>query len=120
MKKVLATLIAAAALTGCSAYTKGTFQTLHITTEPSKAICTVSFAGETPFASITSDGTVYNVRRGSKELNVLCAKDGYYDAAAVLNSTTDTEAYQSFVIPDMLIGTHREYPGSVHLDLRRI
>ena len=120
MKKVIAALIGAAALTGCSAFTKGQYQSLTVTTTPSKAWCTVSHPGETAFETLVSDGTIYNVRRGHKEINVLCSKEGYYDSQAILVPETDTESYQSFVIPDMLLGTNMDYPEEVHIDLRKI
>lgn len=120
MKKVIATLIAATALAGCSAFTKGHYQSLRVTTNTDHAFCEVSFEGGTPFATLVSGETIYNVRRGPHDLNVLCSKDGYYDAQAVLSPETDTAAYQSFVIPDMLIGTNMVYPTEVHIDLRRI
>ena len=121
MKKVIAVLIAAAALSGCSAYTKGSFQSLTVSSTPSNAVCEISYAGEGKvFAALATDDTVYNIRRGSKVLSILCSKEGYYDAQAMLSPETDEASYASFVIPDLLIGTNFVYPSDIHIILRKI
>lgn len=125
MRKLLGLCIVALSLSGCSAINSGIYQTLTVTTEPENAVCVVKRRGDGAIlSSVVSGDTIYNIRRGTKTLDVVCSKEGFLDTQVELRSTLGTDPVQRIAILstgffDSLIGTHGSYPTELHVVLRR-
>ena len=123
MKIVAVTLLAALALTGCSALREGPFQSLEVTTTPASAKCDLSYVDGPVFSTVLSDATVYNLRRSHRNVTVTCSKPGYAVKQTTISPYGDPKSVSYFPLNplgDVFTNTMHRYPAAVHLDLQKI
>lgn len=88
----------AAFASGCATLTKGTSQTLTVTTDPTGAVCTLSRDAK-PLAVINPTPGSMPVEKGRGTISVVCKRMGYQDSSGVLASE-----FQAMTLGNILIG----------------
>jgi hypothetical protein len=117
------TLVAAAALAGCASLTKGSAQTIAITTYPAGAACTLTRAGQI-IGEINPTPSTVSVFKSGKPIVVRCRKHGYKEGSAQLGSSFETMTLGNVifgglvgVVIDAGSGATHDYPTTLELAL---
>ncbi|MEJ2344206.1 MAG: hypothetical protein P8076_04570 [Gammaproteobacteria bacterium] len=120
---VAATLAAAATLSGCASLTKGSAQTIAITTDPAGAACTLTRAGKV-IGEINPTPSTVSVFKSGKPIVVRCRKEGYNEGSARLGSSFETMTLGNVifgglvgVVIDAGSGATHDYPTTLDLAL---
>src|SRR5580704_2974077 len=71
-------------LAGCATITQGTTQLVQIESQPAGAICAFTREGQS-LGSVTTPGSL-PIKRGAQSITVICTKEDYEDARAIMNS----------------------------------
>jgi hypothetical protein len=74
-------------LSGCATASTGTSQSIKVGSTPDGAECVFTRDGQT-LQKITTPGSI-TVKRDKRPITVVCAKDGYEESRAVMNSQTE-------------------------------
>ncbi|MFZ3136059.1 MAG: hypothetical protein WA126_01565 [Thermodesulfovibrionales bacterium] len=75
-----------ACTSGCATLTKGTSQSLTITTDPSGAVCTLTRDGETIGVVNPTPGTL-TIKKDKDDISVVCKKQGFQDSADTMSAS---------------------------------
>ena len=76
----------AIAIGGCSTVSTGTSQAIYVGSMPDGADCVFTREGQT-LGKVTTPGPI-TVKRNENAIAVLCTKEGYEEARAILNPVT--------------------------------
>jgi hypothetical protein len=109
--------------TGCATLTKGSSQTITVTTDPAGAICTISREGKTVAVINPTPGSI-PVEKSTKDLSVICDKPGYQPSAGALASTFQAMTFGNILFGGLIgvavdagSGAMNEYPTLMTLTL---
>jgi hypothetical protein len=109
--------------TGCATLTKGSSQTITVTTDPAGATCTMSREGKTVAVINPTPGSI-PVDKSSKDLSVVCDKVGYQPSAGALASTFQAMTFGNILFGGLIgvaidagSGAMNEYPTLITLTL---
>jgi hypothetical protein len=90
-------------LGGCATVLTGTRQDIQVDSQPAGAVCTFTRAGE-KLGSVTTPGSL-NIQRNAAPVTVVCTRDDYEEARAVLNARREMATVGN-AIPGGFIGGH--------------
>jgi hypothetical protein len=109
--------------TGCATLTKGSNQTITVSTEPSGAICTLSRDGSTVAVINPTPGSI-PVQKASGTISVLCKRAGYQDSAGTLASEFQAMTFGNILFGgliglavDAASGATNQYPDMVTITM---
>jgi hypothetical protein len=115
--------IAPLVFTGCATLTKGSSQTVTVTTDPPGAICTIAREGQTVAVVNPTPGSI-PVEKSSKELSVVCDKPGYQPSSGALASSFQAMTFGNILFGGLIgvaidagSGAANEYPTLITLTL---
>jgi hypothetical protein len=120
--------LAAAALvvtlcSGCATLTKGTSQTVTVTTDPAGATCTLTRDAK-PLAVINPTPGSIPIEKGMGAIAVICRRAGYQDAAGTMTSEFQAMTFGNIlfggligVAIDAASGAMHEYPALVTITM---
>lgn len=116
-------VVAAATAAGCASLTKGSAQTIAISTNPAGAACTLTRAGQV-IGEINPTPSTVSVFKSGKPIVVRCRKRGYKDGSARLGSSFETMTLGNVifgglvgVVIDAGSGATHDYPTTLELTL---
>lgn len=90
-------------LGGCATVLTGTRQDIQVDSQPAGAVCTFTRAGAN-LGSVTTPGSL-NIQRNAAPVTVVCTRDDYEEARAVLNARREMVTIGSAIIGGF-IATH--------------
>jgi hypothetical protein len=99
----LAVFLSPLLLGGCATVLTGTRQDIQVDSQPAGAVCTFTRAGER-LGSVTTPGSL-NIQRNAAPVTVVCTRDDYEEARAVLNARNEMTTTGSAIIGGF-IATH--------------
>jgi hypothetical protein len=116
-------VVAPILFTGCATLTKGSSQTITVTTDPAGATCTISREGKTVAVINPTPGSI-PVEKSSKDLSVVCDKAGYQPSAGAMASTFQAMTFGNILFGGLIgvavdagSGAMNEYPTLITLTL---
>ena len=120
----LAVLAATTALgSGCATITKGTTQTVTVSTDPAGAVCTLTRDSK-PLAIINPTPGSMPVEKGMGAVAIVCKRQGYLDSAGTMTSQFQAMTFGNIlfggligVAVDAASGAMHEYPAMVTITL---
>lgn len=95
---IAAMLLATVSATGCATITKGASQSVTIATDPPGAACTLTREGAAIGVISPTPGTL-QIEKDKDAISILCRKEGYFDGAAVLDSS-----FQGMTFGNLIFG----------------
>jgi hypothetical protein len=98
----LAVFLSPLLLGGCATVLTGTRQDIQVDSQPAGAVCTFTRAGER-LGSVTTPGSL-NIQRNAAPVTVVCTRDDYEEARAVLNARNEVTTTGSAVIGGLIVG----------------
>src|SRR4029453_116127 len=98
----LAVFLSPLLLGGCAPVLTGTRQDIQVDSQPAGAVCPFTRAGER-LGSVTTPGSL-NVQRNAAPVTVVCTRDDYEEARAVLNARNEVTTTGSAVIGGLIVG----------------
>lgn len=111
------------ALSGCASITKGSAQTVAVTTEPAGAACTLTREGQV-IGEINPTPSTVSVFKSGKPIIVTCRLAGYADSSAQLGAGFEDMTLGNIifggligVFVDMGSGATHDYPTTVAITL---
>lgn len=107
---------------GCASISTGTTQAISVNSDPTEADCTLTREGQL-LGTVKTPGPV-TVKRDSRTIHVVCAKEGYEDGKIILNSRYETASAGNMilggvigVIVDSSTGASNRYDTQVTVPL---
>ena len=111
------------AMGGCASIMEGSKQPITIETEPADARCELLREGRRIALARETPQTLH-VEKSRKDIEVICTKDGYEDATAVLTSEFEAWTVGNIILGgpigvgwDAASGAMNIYPGAVLITL---
>jgi hypothetical protein len=98
----LAVFLSPLLLGGCATVLTGTRQDIQVDSQPAGAVCTFTRAGER-LGSVTTPGSL-NIQRNAAPVTVVCTRDDYEEARAVLNARNEVTTTGSAIIGGLIVG----------------
>jgi hypothetical protein len=98
----LAVFLSPLLLGGCATVLTGTRQDIQVDSQPAGAVCTFTRAGER-LGSVTTPGSL-NIQRNAAPVTVVCTRDDYEEARAVLNARNEVTTTGSAIIGGLVVG----------------
>jgi hypothetical protein len=98
----LAVFLSPLLLGGCATVLTGTRQDIQVDSQPAGAVCTFTRAGER-LGSVTTPGSL-NIQRNAAPVTVVCTRDDYEEARAVLNVRNEVTTTGSAIIGGLIVG----------------
>jgi hypothetical protein len=98
----LAVFLSPLLLGGCATVLTGTRQDIQVDSQPAGAVCTFTRAGER-LGSVTTPGSL-NIQRNAAPVTVVCTRDDYEEARAVLNARNEMTTTGSAIIGGLIVG----------------
>lgn len=111
-------------LAGCATVVTGIRQDIQVDSQPAGALCTFTRVGQR-LGSVTTPGTL-NIRRDVAPVTVVCTRDDYEEARAVLNAHQEKVTVANGVVPyaastgrqiDHTSGAAWRYDASLRVEL---
>lgn len=120
----LAVLAATTALgSGCATITKGTTQTVTVSTDPAGAVCTLTRDSK-PLAIINPTPGSMPVEKGMGAVAIVCKRQGYLDSAGTMTSQFQAMTFGNIlfggligIAVDAASGAMHEYPAMVTITM---
>lgn len=120
----LAALAAIVALgSGCATITKGTTQTVTVSTDPTGAVCTLTRDSK-PLAIINPTPGSMPIEKGMGAIAIICKRQGYQDSAGTMTSEFQAMTFGNIlfggligVAVDAASGAMHEYPAMVTITM---
>jgi hypothetical protein len=110
-------------LSGCATITKGTQQTITISTDPTGAVCNLTRDAK-PLAVVNPTPGSIPIEKAMGQISILCKKPGYKDAAGALASEFQAWTFGNIILGgligiavDAASGAMHEYPAMVTITL---
>jgi hypothetical protein len=110
-------------LAGCATITKGTQQTITISTDPAGAVCNLTRDAK-PLAVVNPTPGSIPIEKAMGSISILCKKPGYLDAAGALASEFQAWTFGNIILGgligiavDAASGAMHEYPAMVTITL---
>jgi hypothetical protein len=110
-------------LSGCATITKGTQQTITISTDPAGAVCDLTRDAK-PLAVVNPTPGSIPIEKAMGSISILCKKPGYQDAAGALASEFQAWTFGNIILGgligiavDAASGAMHEYPTMVTITL---
>lgn len=108
---------------GCATLTKGTSQTVTVSTDPSGATCTLTRDSK-PLAIINPTPGSMPIEKGMGAIAIICKRAGYLDSAGTMTSEFQAMTFGNIlfggligVAVDAASGAMHEYPAMVTITL---
>jgi hypothetical protein len=110
-------------LGGCATITKGTQQTVTISTDPAGAICNLTREGK-PLAVVNPTPGSVPIEKAVRDITIACSKAGYKDAGGTMASEFQAWTFGNIilggiigVVVDAASGAMNQYPSMVTFTL---
>lgn len=122
--RLIAVLLAAATLAGCSTVITGISQTIRVNSDPTRAECVLTRDAQV-IAEVMTPGRV-EVDKDKRDIQMVCSAEGYDDKVVTLRSRLSPATFANVISTagigftvDALTGADNSYPEVVTVILRK-